>query len=150
MTTTTHIRGLDHSIDITNVWMTELEHELGTDSRHEAYRVMRAFLHTLRDRLTVDEAAELSAQLPLLMRGVFFQDWQPTWTPARYSTASEFLARFAAEARIEDESAVTFAAEAALRVLRRHVSDGEIGDILSVLPDEVRDLLLCLTVHASS
>jgi uncharacterized protein (DUF2267 family) len=150
MTTTTHIRGLDHSIERTNIWLAELAAELGTDDRHEAYRVLRAFLHALRDRLTVEEAAELAAQLPILMRGVFFQDWQPSRTPERYRDRDEFLARFAAEADLEGESTVSFAAEAALFTFRRHVSDGEVTDILAVLPEDLRELLLALTVHASS
>ena len=150
MTTTTHIRGLDHSVELTNIWLAELAAELGSDSRPEAYRVLRAFLHTLRDRLTVQEAAELSAQLPMVIRGAFFQDWRPHQTPARYRNRDEFLGRFAREAGIEGESAVAFAAEAALRTFRRHVSDGEVTDVMSVLPEDVRELLLCLSVHASS
>ena len=150
MTTTTHVRGLDHSVERTNIWLAELASELGSDERYEAYRVLRAFLHTIRDRLTVEEAAELSAQLPMLVRGMFFQDWRPHRTPARYHDRSEFLARFATEAGIEDESAIAFAAEAALRVFRRHVSDGEVTDILAVFPEDLRELLLSLSVHASS
>ena len=124
--------------------------ELGTDDRHEAYRVLRAFLHTLRDRLTVDEAAELSAQLPILVRGVFFQDWQPHRVPARYRDRDEFLARFSDASGIEGESSVAFAAEAALQTFRRHVSDGEVADVLAVLPEDLRELLLSLSIHASS
>ena len=150
MTTTTHIRGLDHSIERTNIWLGELAAELGSDDRNEAYRVLRAFLHTVRDRLTVEEAAELAAQLPILVRGVFFQDWRPGRTPARYRDRDEFLASFAGAAHIEGETAVLFAAEAALRSLRRHVSDGEMADVLGVLSEDLRELLLSLAVHASS
>lgn len=150
MTTTTHIRGLDHSVEVTNIWLEELAAELGTGNRREAYRVLRAFLHTLRDRLTVEEAAELSAQLPVLVRGVFFQNWRPGRTPARYRDRNEFLARFAGEAGLEGESSVSYAAEAAMRTFRSHVSAGEIDDVLAVLPEDVRELLLALTVHASS
>ena len=150
MTTTTHIHGLDHSVELTNIWLAELAGELGSDDRREAYRVLRAFLHTLRDRLTVEEAAELAAQLPILMRGVFFQDWRPERSPARYRSRDEFLARFADEAGLQGESTVSFAAEAALRTFQRHVSDGEVTDILALLPVELRELLLALSVHASS
>jgi len=150
MTTTTHIPGLDHSVERTNVWLAELAAELGSDDRHEAYRVLRGFLHTLRDRLTVEEAAELSAQLPIIVRGIFFQDWRPHRTPARYHDRDEFLARFADAAGLEGESTVSYAAEAALRIFRKHVSDGEVTDILAVLPEDLRELLLSLTVHASS
>lgn len=150
MTTTTHIPGLDHSVERTNIWLGELAAELGSDDRHEAYRVLRGFLHTLRDRLTTVEAAELSAQLPIMLRGVFFQNWRPHATPARYRDRNEFLARFSKAAGIDGESEVAFAAEGALRTFRRHVSDGELTDVLSVLPEDLRELLLSLSVHASS
>jgi uncharacterized protein (DUF2267 family) len=150
MTTTTHIRTLDHSVETTNVWLADLADELGTSDRMEAYRVLRAFLHTLRDRLTAHEAADLSAQLPVVIRGIYFQDWRPRIFPRIYRDRSEFLRRFAEEAGIEGESSISFAAEAATRVLRRHVSAGEIDDILAVLPTDVRELLDALTVHASS
>jgi uncharacterized protein (DUF2267 family) len=150
MTTTTHVPGLDHSIDTTNVWLAQLADELGTDDREQAYRVLRGFLHALRDRLTVDEAAELSAQLPIVVRGIFYHGWKPSRTPARYHDRSGFLTAFAADAGIEGESAISFAAEAALRVLRSHVSEGEVRDVLAGLPSDLRNLLEALTVEESS
>lgn len=150
MTTTTHIRVLDHSVETTNIWLADMADELGTDDRMEAYRVLRAFLHTLRDRLTVQEAADLAAQLPVVIRGIFFQDWRPRRTPRTYRDRCEFLRRFAEEAGIDGETSISFAAEAATRVLRRHISAGEVEDVLAVLPTDVRELLNALTVHASS
>jgi uncharacterized protein (DUF2267 family) len=144
MTTTTRISSLDKSIEATNVWLAELATELGTDDRREAYRVLRGFLHALRDRLTVDEAAEFAAQLPILVRGVFFQDWQPSRTPAPYHDRREFLAAFAAEAALHGDSETSFAAEAALRTLRAHVSKGEVDDILAILPSDLRELVEAL------
>ena len=46
---------------------------LGTDDRQDAYRAVRGVLHTLRDRLPVEESAQLAAQLPTLLRGVFYE-----------------------------------------------------------------------------
>jgi uncharacterized protein (DUF2267 family) len=141
MTTTTRISSLDKSIEATNVWLAELATELGTDDRREAYRVLRGFLHALRDRLTVDEAAELAAQLPMVVRGIFFQDWQPSRTPASYHDRREFLAAFAAEAGLHGDSETSFAAEAAMRTLRAHVSEGEVDDVLAILPSDLRELV---------
>ena len=58
MTTDTHLDILDRSVEKTNIWINEVAAEMATTDRHEAYRVLRAFLHTLRDRLPIAEAAQ--------------------------------------------------------------------------------------------
>ena len=72
---------IDRSVEKTNVWLKELAAELGTDDRKFAYRVLRAYLHAVRDRLMVDEAAQLAAQLPELVRGIYYEGWVPSRTP---------------------------------------------------------------------
>jgi len=59
-------RVIDRSVEKTHVWLNELAAELGREDHQYAYRVLRAVLHAVRDRLTVDEAAQLAAQLPEL------------------------------------------------------------------------------------
>ena len=132
---------IDRSVETTNIWLDELAGELGVDDRRYAYRVLRAFLHTLRDRLTVDEAAQLAAQLPELVRGVYYEGWDPSSTPARYHDVEAFLDRVEHEAAGLGDTEASFAVAAAMRVLRRHVSEGEIDDVLGVLPAPVRTLL---------
>ena len=60
-------------------WIDELMSELNCDER-KAYVLLRAVLHGLRDRLSIDEVATLSAYLPTLIRGLFLEDWQPNRT----------------------------------------------------------------------
>ena len=62
----------DKTIHITNEWLNDLMYEMNWTEKHKAYSAMRVCLHTLRDRLTVDEATHLGAQLPLLIRGVYY------------------------------------------------------------------------------
>ena len=66
---------IDHSVETTHIWLNELAAELGTEDHRHAYRVLRAVLHAVRDRLTVDEAAQLAAQLPELIRGIYYEGW---------------------------------------------------------------------------
>jgi uncharacterized protein (DUF2267 family) len=139
--TTTDLDILDRSIEKANLWINDIARELGTDDRHEAYRVLRAFLHALRDRLSVDEAADLSAQLPLLIRGVFYENWRPCTTPVRYRHPDEFLERVGHEALLHGETETSYAVTAAAAVLRRHVSGGEIDDILASLPAGLKPLI---------
>jgi uncharacterized protein (DUF2267 family) len=129
------------SVEKTHVWLNELAEELGTGDRQEAYRILRAFLHALRDRLTIDEAAQLAAQLPDLIRGIYYEGWDPSSTPRSYHDLDTFLGLIADEALLDGETRASYATAAAGRVLRRHVSEGELRDVLAVLPEELRALV---------
>ena len=137
-----HVDIVGRSVEKANIWLRDMAAELGSADRNQAYRELRAVLHTLRDRLTVDEAAQLAAQLPLLIRGIYYDGWDPSRTPMRYHDAHEFLARVREEAKLAGETEASFAVGAAARVLRAHVSEGEFEDVVRVLPEPVRALFL--------
>ena len=80
----------DKTLQTTNIWLDEIMEEIGQD-RQAAWHVLGAVLRTLRDRLTVDESAHLSAQLPLLIRGLYYDQWQPSHVPTKCRTKEEFL-----------------------------------------------------------
>jgi uncharacterized protein (DUF2267 family) len=141
MTTTAHLDVLDRSVEKANVWINDVAAELQTTDRHEAYRALRAFLHVLRDRLPVPEAAQLAAQLPLLIRGIYFEGWQPARTPLHYRDPVEFLDRVAQEAILHGETEASYAVAAVARVLARRVSAGEIEDLVRSLPEGFRPLV---------
>jgi uncharacterized protein (DUF2267 family) len=141
MTTSTRLDVFDRSVEKGNVWINEVAAELETEDRHEAYRVLRAYLHVLRDRLPVTEVAQLAAQLPLLVRGVFYEGWQPARTPLHYRDPVEFAERVAREALLHGATEASFAVAAAARVLVLHVSPGEIDDARRALPEELRPML---------
>jgi uncharacterized protein (DUF2267 family) len=88
--TTTRVDVIDRSVEKAHAWLNDLAEELATEDGHHAYRVLRAFLHALRDHLSVDEAAALAAQLPIFVRGVFYEGWDPSRTQSMpaISTAS--------------------------------------------------------------
>jgi len=139
--TTTRLDVIDRSIEKTHVWLNDLSEELATEDSHHAYRVLRAFLHALRDHLSVNEAAALAAQLPIFVRGVFYEGWDPSRTPDHTRDLDSFLQRIADEARLAGETEASFAAAAASRVLARHISPGEAGSVLRVLPGHLREFL---------
>ena len=132
---------IDRSIEKMNVWLNELAEELGSEDRKLAYHVLRAYLHAVRDRLPVNEAAQLAAQLPELIRGIYYEDWVPARTPVDYHSADEFLQRVAKEALLPGETEASYACSAAARVLRRHVSAGEVEDVVAVFPENLRLVL---------
>lgn len=141
MTTTTHVPTLEHGIHVTNEWLRDVAAELATDSHQEAYRALRATLHVLRDRLPVDETAQLAAQLPDLLRGVYYEGWNPSRTPARFRTREELLDRVAHEGAYHGHTEASYAMGAALAVLRRRISAGEMADVSAVLPAEIAEFV---------
>jgi len=123
----------------TNTWLKELMDELGWDDRHAAYLALRATLHALRDRLTVEEVAQLGAQLPMLIRGFYYEGWDPTDKPVRERRPEAFLLwvaqEFPSKGLIDSEPMV----RAVFRMLARRVSEGEIEDVKHVLPAGIRE-----------
>ena len=126
------------SVEKAHIWLNEMAGELGTDDRQEAYRILRAYLHALRDRLPVNETAQLAAQLPELIRGIYYEGWNPSKTPVRYRGLADFLDRVSAEANLDGETEASYAVSAAAKILQRHVSSGEIDDVRAILPDDLK------------
>jgi uncharacterized protein (DUF2267 family) len=136
-----HLEIIDRNVEKAHIWINGVAEELGTEDRQQAFRVLRAFLHALRDHLSVDVAAQLSAQLPIFVRGVFYEAWNPSAMPNHTRDLDSFLRRIAAEARLAGETEASFAAAAANRALQRHISTGERDAVLHVLPRHVRTFL---------
>jgi uncharacterized protein (DUF2267 family) len=134
----TGIKAFDSTVQTTNVWLKDLMEELGWEDRYRAYHALRAVLHALRDRLTAGEAVDLAAQLPMLVRGFYYEGWRPSETPLRERKKADFLAHIAAAYRDEPHTDVEAVARAVFRVLAKHVTAGEVKDVKSMLPAELR------------
>ncbi len=140
----TGLEVFDTTLHKTHAWLKEVMKELGTEDRHKAYLALRSVLHALRDRLTVEEVAQLGAQLPMLIRGFYYEGWDPTGKPVKERHKEDFLAHIyrafkttrAGEPDIDPEAV----ARAVFRVLARKISEGEIEDIARILPREIREL----------
>lgn len=128
----------DHMTHTAYTWLADVAEALGTDDRRFAYRMLRAWLHTVRDRLTAENAAQFAAQLPELIRGVYYEGWSPGRVPMKYD-ADGFVARFAREARVSPAD-VPSKSGAVATALRRHLSAGQLDAALAQLPTPVRDL----------
>jgi uncharacterized protein (DUF2267 family) len=135
----TGIEAFDHSLQLTNLWLKDLMRRLGTEDRHLAYLALRTTLHALRDRLAVDEAAHLGAQLPMLVRGLYYEGWRPAGKPAKERSREAFLAHVRAEAHALDFDPEP-AARAVFGLLAERITAGEIQDVKGMLPQPIREL----------
>jgi uncharacterized protein (DUF2267 family) len=129
----------DRTLHETNVWLRDVMAEMGPD-RQRAYHALRAVLHALRDRLPVEVSAHLTAQLPLLVRGIYYEGWRPTDTPGRERTPQEFLAQVQKHLAGAAPVNADHATKAVLRTLAQHVSGGEVEKVKRALPEPLRGL----------
>jgi uncharacterized protein (DUF2267 family) len=130
----------DKSLAKSNEWLKELGAELGWQDPHAILLALRSVLHALRDRLPPEEAADLAAQMPLLIKGVFFDGWRPGGTPVRVRGRDEFINMVMQPlARGFPEPNPERVIRAVFRLLAEHVSEGEIRDVRLVLPAELAE-----------
>ena len=137
----TGLEVLDKSLQTTNIWLKEImQAEMVGPDRQVAWRVLGAVLHTLRDRLSVEQVAHLGAELPIVIRGLYYDQWHPAGKPERERRAEEFVARVNLalhDTRPIDPDGAT---RAVFRVMNRHISAGQVEKIRQALPDNIRRL----------
>ena len=129
----------EHTIEITHTWLYDLMEQFGWQDKHRAFVALRAVLHALRDRLSVDDASHLAAQLPMLIREIYYEGCHPAGEPLAERRKSDFLGNVVAECSDEyrSDGLVT---KAVFQVLAKHISPGECQKIKRALPQEIRAL----------
>ena len=134
------LESIEHTVHLTHAWINELDELLGWRSKARSYRLLRSVLQTLRDWLPVNESADFAAQLPNLLRGVYYEHWRPAMTPVKHRSKADFLARidhaFVGDPIVHTEEAVSVA----LKFLSTKIAAGEVADVRHALPADVRAL----------
>lgn len=138
--TSTGLRVFDHTVHLSDAWLKELGIQLGWTDRQSAYAALRSVLHALRDRMSVDEAAQLGAQLPMLLRGVYYEGWHPAGKPLKERHKAQFFDHVRQEIRRDGNFDPEPVVEAVFELLANRISTGEIDDIKGLLPAELREL----------
>jgi uncharacterized protein (DUF2267 family) len=129
----------DRTMETTHIWLNEICQDLGPD-KQVAWKVLSTVLHKLRDRLSINLAAHLGAQLPLLIRGVYYDQFEPGKMPSEFRSREEFVAEVAewlSDTRpVDPEEAI----RSVFRVLSRHISEGQINKVRDALPKSLRHM----------
>lgn len=131
----------DKSLQTTNTWLKEIMEMEGVGpDRQVAWRVLGAVLHTLRDRLGVEQTAHFGAELPLIIRSLYYDQWHPAGKPDKERRAEEFVARVASELSNIRPVNAEQATRAVFTVINLHVSPGQVEKIRQSLPEDIRRL----------
>jgi|SRR5688572_1801133 len=138
----TGLEVFDSTIQRTNTWLKDLMLELNWSDRRKTYLAFRCVLHSLRDHLSVKDAVYVGEQLPMLMRGFYFEHWNPVEKPLPMQSREEFVSILTSYLARDGETAsnADVVTRAVFRLLDRKVTEGEIEDIQHILPNSLRDL----------
>jgi uncharacterized protein (DUF2267 family) len=131
----------DASLQKIQIWLKDSDKRtrLGRQAAKGLPRPAHA-LHALRDRLTVEETVHLGAQLPILIRGIYYEGWKLAGKPVKERRKSEFLDHVAKTFRDDETVDPEKVMRAVLKVLAKHISEGEAENVKHLLPKTLQEL----------
>jgi uncharacterized protein (DUF2267 family) len=135
----TGLEVFDRTLQTTHIWLDEIIEDLATD-RHTAWHVLGAVMRSLRDRLPPELSAHLSAELPLLVRGSYFDGWKPGRENLKLRSLAEFLEKVSDGLADTKPIGSMDAARSVFAVLSRHLAHGQVEKIRHALPEDIRGL----------
>lgn len=134
------LKVIDNAVQSANVWINEVDYRTGWGNKQRAYRLMRQVMHVIRDHLSVDEVAQLGAQLPLLVRGIYYEGWNPSKTPVPVRSAEVFIEMVQEGFRTDPMDDAKEAIGAVIDLLDGHVSEGEMEAVKGTFNKKIRVL----------
>lgn len=134
----TGLRTFDSTMQKTNIWLDDIMDELDSDNRQRAYHALGAVLHALRDHLPINESAQFAAQLPQMIRGLYYEGWVPSAALPKLRHWDQFVAHVAEGFPMDEDDNPDQITRAVLRSLSKHISHGEIVDVKRCMTDEIR------------
>jgi uncharacterized protein (DUF2267 family) len=144
--TITGTRNVDEAVHKVNTWLLELMKEMNWDSRERALSAYRATLHTLRDLLPYHDVVHLGAQLPLILKGIYYDSWVPKDRPTfEVNTPAEFyelVRRELGSANLKfDSEAIKRFTHSIFKTMINHMGEGEMRKVKSILRENAKDII---------
>ncbi|MFU8816319.1 MAG: DUF2267 domain-containing protein [Pseudomonadales bacterium] len=135
-----HVAAFDRTLQKTHIWIGGITNQMGWEEHEKGYVALRAVLHALRDRLPPDEAVDLAAQLPMLIRGIYFEGWRPSNKPLKYRHKEQFIEQVRREAPSVTDDEAERAVSAVFHQLSTEIDGGEVEDVRNAMPQEIREM----------
>lgn len=130
----------DKTVEKTQQLLHNIEEQLQWISHKGiAYAALKAVLHTLRDRLSITQSAHVSAQLPLLVRGMFYEGWCPAKVPKKMNKG-QFLSSIQSQLPVRVEERIEDVVRAVATALRQFIDEGEFRKVRAELPNDIAEL----------
>lgn len=139
---TNPVSTFETSLDKTNLILKDIEQAYGwpKERRNQSYLALRTVLHLLRDRLPVEESAQFAAQLPMVLRGIYFEGWDPTVVPVKLNR-DDFLYEVRRNFTFDVPGGTERLVRTVLQALRQHVTEGEWNEVRDNLPKDLAGIM---------
>jgi uncharacterized protein (DUF2267 family) len=121
-------------------WVNGVAKNMGSRDFQRSYMVLRGVLHALRDRLPTYEAVQFGAQMPMLVRGFYYEGWRPQDKPKHYHHKDPFLQQVRSEVPVLDDAQIEKAVSSVFATLEDEIPGGELKQVRHALPSDLRDL----------
>jgi uncharacterized protein (DUF2267 family) len=136
-----HVAVLDHTVQETNIWLKAIAEQLHFHDRHHAYNALRAVLHALRDRLPPEVAVHLGAQLPMLVRGIYYEGWHMAGKPTKGRSVQEFASHVQEGLPKQFPIDPVTVTRGVVEILWEKLDPGEFAKLENHLPESLRSAL---------
>jgi uncharacterized protein (DUF2267 family) len=138
----TGIRSLDSSLQTTLEWISEIQDELGWTDKEKVYKATKAVLQAMRDRLPIEEVIHVTAELPLVMKGMMFDGYDYSGKPMKIKTIEEFFSHIQEKYGAGQGEGVNAdeACRGVMNIVSEKLGEGEMAKINANLPEHLRPL----------
>ena len=145
---------IENSLQKTNELMQAIQDALILESQHDAYVILRGVLHALRDRMPPESVVKFGAQLSLIVRGIYYDEWHLKTSPLKIRHMDEFLALV--DSYVHNPKLTPLASDKIARifeVLGHHINPEELAKVAKNFPEQIRttvfpDAILRLLIEA--
>ncbi len=137
---TTGLDVFDATVQQTNLWLKDIMEQINTEDRHLAYQLLRATLHAIRDRIGPENAVHFGAQLPMLIRGFYYEGWHMAGTPTKTRDIDGFLNGIQREIKRDLGTKLEPMVKTVFEVIAGRIDAGEVKKLVQVFPQELKPL----------
>ena len=129
-----------------NQYATDANSFMKDEDKDKAGRILSAILHGLREVISTEESLQLIAQLPMFLKAVYVNGWS-SHKKQRIKSMIEFIDlinRFDGVTAVNDfesDKKTIKYIKTTFLVLRKYISHGELKDIRTELPKELKSLI---------
>ena len=138
----TNIKHIHKSLEHTYEWIKVLMQDYNFSNENKAFVVLRATLKALRDRLPLNEVVHLGSQLPVLLRGYYFEGWNPEHEANEINASHDFVYLVKSHLNGHEDINLDEAVPATLKLIFDMIDQGEAKEVKANLPEDLRSYYL--------